>query len=229
MMKGKKIILAAIFSFICCSFWAANESEVANANAKTINEMLTFALKYQQKPYQEGAEGPSEFDCPGFNRFVFKELGIDLPKTAALQAAAKGKKVTRKKDLKEGDLVFFGVGSDKKTIKYTGIVFKKKEGDAFDFLYVSKTEGVTIASDENELFEGAFISGNRVTSDLELSNIRKNHAQKQKDVERAKKEAEKKKMELDKANKEADKARSKAENAKKEAERANSKLEKARK
>jgi len=229
MMKSKKIILTVIFSFICCSFWAANESEVVNAKAKTINEMLTFALKYQQKPYQEGAEGPSEFDCAGFNKFVFKELGVELPKTAAQQAATKGKKITRKKDLKEGDLVFFGSGSNKKTIEYTGIVFKKKEGDAFDFLYVSKLEGVTIASDENDLFASAFISGNRVTSDVELSNIRKNYAQKQKEVERAKKEAEKKKTELDKANKEAEKARAKAENAKKEAEKANSNLEKVKK
>jgi len=205
-MKTKKIILTAVLSFLCCSLFAIDEMDVVNANAKTICDMLTFALKYQQKPYQDGAEGPNSFDCPGFNKFVYKELGITLPKTTGQQASA-GKKIKSKKSLKDGDLVFFMAGNDKKVIAFTGIVSKKKPGDSFDFLYVSSSDGVTIASDSNELFADSFLYGSRVTSDKELNAIRKNYEKKQKEIEKTAKAVEKKKAELVKAEKKAEKAK----------------------
>jgi hypothetical protein len=226
-MKTKKLISTAILAIFCCSLFAVNEMEVVNANAKTIKEMLDFAQKQQQKPFQEGAEGPNTFDCPGFCKFVFNELGIGLPKTTNQQASV-GKKVKNKKSLKEGDLVFFSE-SGKKAIAYVGIVSKMKGGETFDFLYVSQSKGVTAISSEDSAFEDNFLYGSRVTSDKELNTIRKNYAKKQNEIKKAEKAAEKQRAELEKANKKAEKAKKDADKAKKKTEKANAALEKANK
>ncbi|MBU8907926.1 C40 family peptidase [Desertibacillus haloalkaliphilus] len=56
-------------------------------------------------PYQFGGTTPSGFDCSGFIGYVYRENGIELPRTANEQFQA-GKSVARE-DLKKGDLVFF--------------------------------------------------------------------------------------------------------------------------
>ena len=60
------------------------------------------------KPYKYGVrpeEAPEYFDCSSFVQYVFKKLGVWLPRTAIEQAMF-GKKITRK-NLKIGDVLFF--------------------------------------------------------------------------------------------------------------------------
>jgi peptidoglycan hydrolase-like protein with peptidoglycan-binding domain len=66
---------------------------------------VAYAAQEKGSPYQWGAEGPTAFDCSGLVQFVYKRLGVALPRTAALQAKA----VTRVtgKQLRKGDVVFF--------------------------------------------------------------------------------------------------------------------------
>jgi len=226
MMKQKRFTLTAILFFICCSLFAEDNLAVVNAKVKTIQEMLTEALKYQRKPYVAGANGPDSFDGPGFAQFMYKQLGLDIPQNAAEQAKT-GKKISKKKDLVDGDLVFFQAGNNDKSIGMVGIIMKKKNGDAFDFLYVSTSEGVTIGSDDNESFKDAFIQGARITSDKELNDIRKAYAAKQKAIEKAGKEVEKKKADVQKAEQKAEKAQADADKATKNIEKVKADAEKA--
>lgn len=62
-------------------------------------------MQYQGAPYRWGGEEPSGFDCSGFVRYVYAQIGISLPHNAAKQYQL-GTPVTRS-DLKPGDLVFF--------------------------------------------------------------------------------------------------------------------------
>ena len=67
--------------------------------------IIATAKKYLGTPYVWGAETPDGFDCSGFTRYVMKQNGVDLPRTAAEQYEL-GKHVA-KDDLQTGDMVFF--------------------------------------------------------------------------------------------------------------------------
>ena len=57
------------------------------------------------KPYVWGTEGPISFDCSGLAQYIYKQIGIDIPRIA-LEQSRVGKEVN-KNDLKYGDLIFF--------------------------------------------------------------------------------------------------------------------------
>ena len=54
--------------------------------------------------YVYGGTTPAGFDCSGFTQYVFKQLGISLPRTAEQQRQA----TTPVSNPQPGDLVFFG-------------------------------------------------------------------------------------------------------------------------
>ncbi len=67
------------------------------------------------------AAGPERFDCSGLVYFVFKQLGIMLPRVSDRQASA-GVHVDRK-DLEPGDLVFFRLNGSR--IDHVGIYLER--------------------------------------------------------------------------------------------------------
>ncbi len=89
------------------------------------NNTIEFAILYLEKKYVWNAEGPEEFDAPGFTSFIFHELfGIDINTTGFgldnttkqmtnnignLKKYVKNdpQKETYLKELKPGDLLFF--------------------------------------------------------------------------------------------------------------------------
>jgi cell wall-associated NlpC family hydrolase len=70
------------------------------------SEVVEIAMRYLGTPYRWGAEGPDAFDCSGFTRFVYRQVGIELPRVSRSQISA-GDRVSRA-ELLPGDLVFFG-------------------------------------------------------------------------------------------------------------------------
>lgn len=68
------------------------------------------AENYLGVPYVWGGESPSGFDCSGLVQYVYRRVGIDLPRTSQEQATV-GTPVPSLADAKPGDLVFFA-GSD---------------------------------------------------------------------------------------------------------------------
>ena len=69
------------------------------------DKIVQDAMKYIGLPYKWGASGPSEFDCSGLVYYVFKQNGINVPRTSKEQSKF-GTQVD-KADLKPGDCVFF--------------------------------------------------------------------------------------------------------------------------
>lgn len=59
-------------------------------------------------PYRYGGSTPRGFDCSGFTSYVYRKVGVKLPRRASLQARY-AKKISRSK-AKRGDLVFFRSG-----------------------------------------------------------------------------------------------------------------------
>lgn len=66
--------------------------------------VLGIAAQYEGIMYRYGGTTPAGFDCSGFTQYVFRQVGISLPRTAEAQRQA----VTPVSNPQPGDLVFFG-------------------------------------------------------------------------------------------------------------------------
>lgn len=71
----------------------------------SLRRIISTSLSYQGVPYHFGGTTPNGFDCSGFTRFVFAQVGINLPRMADDQYY-QGRKIN-KSDLSSGDLVYF--------------------------------------------------------------------------------------------------------------------------
>lgn len=70
-------------------------------------ELKEAALSFLGTPYRWGGTTPNAFDCSGFTRYVYKQMGVSIPRTARQQYKA-GKPV-KAGNWKTGDLVFFDI------------------------------------------------------------------------------------------------------------------------
>jgi cell wall-associated NlpC family hydrolase len=70
-------------------------------------ELKETALSFIGTPYRWGGTTPNAFDCSGFTRYVYKQMGVNIPRTARQQYKA-GKPV-KAGNWKTGDLVFFDI------------------------------------------------------------------------------------------------------------------------
>ena len=66
--------------------------------------VLSIAARYEGIMYVYGGTTPAGFDCSGFTQYVFAQVGISLPRTAAQQQAM----ATPVSNPQPGDLVFYG-------------------------------------------------------------------------------------------------------------------------
>ena len=70
------------------------------------SSIVSVAKKYLGARYVWGATGPNTFDCSGFTSYVYRQVGVSIPRVSRDQINA-GERVSRG-DLAPGDLVFFG-------------------------------------------------------------------------------------------------------------------------
>lgn len=88
----------------------------SGASAEAVR-LLELAAKHLGTPYRYGGQNPGGFDCSGFAKYIFGQVGIKLPRTAAEQATV-GVEVS-KDQLLLGDLVYFRCGGGQ--IDHVGI------------------------------------------------------------------------------------------------------------
>jgi len=77
----------------------------ASFTMKVAARAVTAALAQQGTPYVYGGAAPGGFDCSGLVQWIYKQVGITLPRTAAAQSTA-GHPVSLN-ELQPGDLLFF--------------------------------------------------------------------------------------------------------------------------
>jgi peptidoglycan endopeptidase LytE len=80
-----------------------------NKKERLQRKLIYFAKKHLGKWYKYGAtlsEAPKIFDCSSFTQYLYKRIGIDLPRNA-LDQAHLGKRINpQKENLQPGDLIF---------------------------------------------------------------------------------------------------------------------------
>ncbi|WP_276357869.1 C40 family peptidase [Cohnella caldifontis] len=103
--------------------------------------------------YDYGGTTTSGFDCSGFTGYVFKKLGIELPRSSKEQFK-KGQKVA-KADLRPGDLVFFN--TDGHGVSHVGIYVGDNK-----FAHSSTSKGVTITSLDESYYAKRYVGARRV-------------------------------------------------------------------
>lgn len=70
------------------------------------DRIVNTASTFKGTPYVWGATGPDSFDCSGYTQYVFKKMGISLPRTS--QAQYDAAEHISKSQAQPGDLVFMG-------------------------------------------------------------------------------------------------------------------------
>lgn len=81
-------------------------------------QIVAYAEEYLGTPYVLGGNGPNQFDCSGFTKYVYSHFGYTLNRTATDQPQ-NGVSVS-KDELQPGDLVFFKYRTSK-PVSHVGI------------------------------------------------------------------------------------------------------------
>lgn len=110
-------------------------------------------------PYSYGGTSPRGFDCSGFTRYVFAQHGASLPHSSQAQfdmGARPGfKRVYKRVNLKEGDLVFHKTTSAR--VGHAGIYIGNGK-----FISATSSGGVQVRSLYDSYWGPRWVAGTRV-------------------------------------------------------------------
>jgi cell wall-associated NlpC family hydrolase len=117
-------------------------------------DAANYGLQFRGTPYKWGGNDPlSGIDCSGFVKFLYGQIGLNLPRTAAEQAKY-GQAITKFEDLQPGDRLYFW-DSKRNKIGHTGVYLGNgifvhssagKGGVSTDFLGESKWRSILVAA-----------------------------------------------------------------------------------
>lgn len=124
--------------------------------------LVTMAMEYLGTPYHYGGRTPKAFDCAGFALFLYKHFGYSLPGWSGAQARL-GIEVSDTRNLRAGDLVFFGGRGAKKIVGHTGIVVDTDvQTGVFRFIHASTGAGVIISKSTEDYYKSRYITARRI-------------------------------------------------------------------
>ncbi len=116
---------------------------IDRSSIKKGNDIIEISKQYIGVKYTYGGESPEEgFDCSGFVQYVYKKIGIDIPRTVSEIY----KNTVRIDNIREGDLVFFSIKNVQPD--HIGIMIDKEH-----FIHASLSRGVTISSLKEQYYK----------------------------------------------------------------------------
>lgn len=135
--------------------------ELEDADDELAQSIIAYAAKYLGTPYVYGSRGPKTFDCSGFTSYVFREYGINLHRTSRDQAT-QGTKVDVK-DIRPGDLLFFGGRGGGKTVGHVALAVDVDDNGSVKFIHASVSKGITYNTYPNDsYYNKRFLGARRV-------------------------------------------------------------------
>ena len=155
----KVILMLSIALFLIIAPFA-NQADAASGIKST--QVVAAANKVIGTKYVYGGTTTKGFDCSGFIGYVYKKVGVKLPRTSAAMYST-GKSVS-KKNLKAGDLVFFNTSG--KGVSHAGIYIGNGK-----FVHSSSSKGVSIAKINDPYYWGSkYIGAKRVATVTEVAS-----------------------------------------------------------
>jgi gamma-D-glutamyl-L-lysine dipeptidyl-peptidase len=101
------------------SGWVQLGDVAFDSKPLTVPEMIAFSKRFLGLPYTWGGTSSFGYDCSGFAQMLCRRRGVNMPRDAQPQAEWSGVAPVQRKDLKAGDLLYFG--PSEKKITHTGI------------------------------------------------------------------------------------------------------------
>lgn len=84
-----------------------NQEEKIEKLIEVARNCIGMPYKYGAYAQQENKEKPDGFDCSSFSQYLFKQIGIDIPRSSILQAASELGQEIPTDQIKPGDILFF--------------------------------------------------------------------------------------------------------------------------
>lgn len=95
-------------------------SGTTTLTSRSRESVAQYSLNFTGTPYKWGGNDPNKgIDCSAFVKYLYGQIGVNLPRTAAEQVNV-GQPITRLEDLQPGDRLYFWSSSRNK-IGHTGI------------------------------------------------------------------------------------------------------------
>lgn len=117
--------------------------------------VIMLAKKKLGKRYVWGAKGLNTFDCSGLTYYVYRRLGIRLPRRAIAQSRV-GMRVSRR-NLQKGDLIFFDTSRQRKGyVNHVGIYIGNNK-----FIHASSAKKKVVISSLGQRFYSHCFKGAR--------------------------------------------------------------------
>ena len=117
-------------------------------------KLYSFIDDWYGTPYKYGGIDKNGIDCSGFVFKLFEQVySIKSPRTTTELYEVSNE--IKKKDLKEGDLLFFKI--DSKKVSHVGIFLMNNK-----FVHASSKKGIMISDLNEEFFVKCFYKGGRL-------------------------------------------------------------------
>jgi probable lipoprotein NlpC len=116
---------------------------------KKISTVVGYARTYIGTPYVYGGSSKNGIDCSGLIQKSYKQIGIDLPRTAKAQSKVGNKKGEGR--VRPGDIVYFKFKQKREKWWHTGLI-TYADDDVIKFIHASTSRGV-VEDVYNEYYE----------------------------------------------------------------------------
>ncbi|MCJ7690668.1 MAG: C40 family peptidase, partial [Clostridiaceae bacterium] len=132
------------------------ESKQENNDGISGDEVVAYASKFMGVPYVWGGSTPAGFDCSGLVQYVYKNFGINMPRTTMDQVNV-GTSVSIN-NLQKGDLIYFRMNaSDPNQVSHVGIYIGNNK-----FMHSPKPGDVAKTSEINSYYTDHFAKARRM-------------------------------------------------------------------
>ena len=153
------VIMAAAGMLAGCGGYSSVDHPSGDPDEQPANSgdtgktVVKMAEEFIGTPYRSGGTTTNGVDCSGLAFAVYRRVGVKLPRTSDAQARS-GNHIDRGQ-LRAGDLVFFGSGSN---VSHVGIY-----ADGGEFIHAStRARSVRFDRLDNKYFRNRYIGARRV-------------------------------------------------------------------